>query len=146
MTGRTQLLAAVAVLGLAGCMATDLAMREPPPQSVFREGAAYDAAGTVVRIERNHVTLAREGLPPMRLMVESATRVTLNGYQASVRSIPEGGIVRAKFQIVDDRAVAVSLDVKTEALAPAGQPEVPGAPKVTELPAEPPTSETPAGM
>ena len=134
MTVNTKLMALAAALGLAGCMNVERAVREAPPQSVFQEGTAYDASGTVVRVEGNKVTLAREGLPPMKLMVENNTLVTLNGYQSSLRAIPEGGVVRAKFQVIEDRAIAVRLDVNSResGMSQPRQPMTPAQPQPVE--------------
>ncbi|MHB8878557.1 MAG: hypothetical protein ACYC8T_33075 [Myxococcaceae bacterium] len=122
---KTSVVVLAAVAGLVGCAPMDKATRAETPQSAFQEGAAYDVSGTVVRIEGDKVTLAREGLPPMQLRVETNTMVTLNGYQSNVRAIPEGGQVRAKFQVIDDRPVAVRLDVNSTG----GMPQQPGQPQ-----------------
>ena len=96
-----------------GCTAAQKMVARTSPSETFQEKTAYDATGTAVKVKGNEVTLAREGLPAMMLEVEGRTRVTLNGYQSSAKAIPEGGMVRAKFQIVDNRPVAVRLDVSS---------------------------------
>jgi hypothetical protein len=52
--------------------------------------------------------------------------VTLNGYQSNVRAIPEGGQVRAKFQVIEDRPIAVRLDVSSAGGMPPEQPGMGG--------------------
>lgn len=79
-------------------------------QGVYKTEEAFDVQGTVMEVDDDDLTLAREGLPPVELDVHNRTEVTLDGKPSRVEQLPPGAQVRAKFQLKDDDIIAVRIE------------------------------------
>ena len=96
-------------------------------QGTFKAEKAYDISGMAKRASAGKLTLERTGLPPATLDVRDETKVTFNGQKVNVGAIPEGAMVRAKFQLEGNATVAVEVTAngrdpgkKSEIVNPAG--------------------------
>lgn len=95
-----------------------LEMSAQDQKKLFQAKDKFELKGTVQSIDASHaqITLERTNLPPAELfVVTEQTKIKLNGKEASLVDIQPGAEVRARFQIADDRPVALELDVKHKA-------------------------------
>jgi hypothetical protein len=108
---------------VGGCAQVERATRGETPTTYLQPDKAYDAQGIAIKVSSTNLTLARQGLPPMKLEVDVGTEVTVNGYRSTMQSIPEGAQVRAKFQLVDEHPVAIRVDASSPALRQPAAPQ-----------------------
>ncbi|PTL83226.1 hypothetical protein [Vitiosangium sp. GDMCC 1.1324] len=106
---------------------------------------AFNLSGDLKSSKKDEVTLSRqkEGLPDAQLAVRDQTIVRLDGKTVSAADIPEGSMVRAKFQIEGDNAIAVELDASTPKSVAGGAKKGTKSTKETKH-APAPTGTTPA--
>ncbi|WP_373048904.1 hypothetical protein [Vulgatibacter sp.] len=93
---------------------TGMEMGEPQVE-VFKNKDNFDLRGTVssVDAQQNMITVQREeGLPPVELQIAQGTEIKMDGKQASLQQLQAGNEVRAKFNVAQDKPVAVELDAK----------------------------------
>lgn len=85
-----------------------------PETVAFREKDTYSLKGTVAAVDpgRKSITLERKGLPAVLLHVNTNTRIEVNGKDAFLTDIQPGEEVRAKFNLADDKPIAVKLEAK----------------------------------
>jgi Cu/Ag efflux protein CusF len=87
-----------------------------PETVAFREKDTYSLKGTVAAVDpgRKSITLERKGLPAVLLHVNTNTRIEVIGKDAFLTDIQPGEEVRAKFNLADDKPIAVKLEAKKE--------------------------------
>ncbi len=74
---------------------------------------AFEMEGTITHVKGDKVTIARQGLPTAILQVEPTTQVMLNGTNVSTKALPAGGTARARFQLDDEKPIAITLEVSS---------------------------------
>ncbi len=113
--------------GVAGCKSIPGTRSSSTLPTRVSAERAYEVAGTISKISSREVTIAREGLPIAKLEVAPSTEVTLNGTKVAASALPEGGIARARFELDEDKPVAIRLEVETQSdsriSTPPGQSE-----------------------
>lgn len=100
-------------LGEGSDVRTSMPMGEPQVE-VFKDKDNFEVEGTVSSVDstQNRITLNREGLPPMELQVAQGTEITMDGQQSSLSALQAGSEVRARFNVAQDKPVAIELEAK----------------------------------
>lgn len=78
-----------------------------------QSGAQQSVSGTVAQASADEVRVDSANQPGMRLKVNGATRVTLDGKDASAAQLQEGTQVRASYAVVGDQPTAVRIEAKS---------------------------------
>ncbi len=81
-------------------------------REIFASRDHYEMQGRVAAVRPGEIVVAREGLPAADLRVERRTRIQLEGKEARIGEIHPGDEVRATFNVVASRLVAVEVDAK----------------------------------
>lgn len=74
---------------------------------------AFEVSGTLIEQSGRDLTLARPNLPPIQLRVEDQTTLSFPGQRITpdnLAELPIGSEVRARFQVVGDDVIALSVD------------------------------------
>lgn len=110
-----------------------LALAEEPKSSDWAakgEGTevlhhGYEMKGTVKNIQGDMLTIHREGMPAATLDVRMDTKILLDGKNVSVNALPEGTVIRAKFQVDGQKIVALEVHAMSahKAKVPAAAPK-----------------------
>jgi hypothetical protein len=90
-------------------------------QAVQKNLASTDprhASGQILESSGNHVRLRTGSNRNLALDMSDATAVTIDGKPASVSQVQPGSNVRATYQMVDGRAKALSIEVRTRSSTP----------------------------
>ena len=86
-------------------------------------GPTLNVTGTLAQAGANEVRLDTENNPGMPLKVNGATKITLDGKDATLAQLQEGAQIRAAYQGSGDSATAIRIEAKSAAKSgPADKP------------------------
>jgi hypothetical protein len=90
----------------------------------------FDIEGRISSVSGDKITISREDLPAAELSLASNTKIELDGDAASAQQLEEGQEVRAKFNLQEDRPIAleVSAERKDDQQAAGGSGALGGQP------------------
>jgi hypothetical protein len=71
----------------------------------------FEVKGKISQVSANSITIRRDDdkLPPVKLNVEKATKVELDGNRTSVTQLAQGADVKASFNLREDKPIAVEI-------------------------------------
>jgi hypothetical protein len=84
-------------------------------QAIFKapKEQSYEVQGTITEQRGRDLTIARQGMPVIKLRVEDQTSLNFPGQRITpdnLNEIPVGSEVRARFQVVEDDVIALSVE------------------------------------
>jgi hypothetical protein len=79
------------------------------------QGAKQSVNGTIAQVSTDEVRVDSANQPGLRLKVNPATKITVNGKDASATQLQEGSQVRASYAVVGDQPTALTIEVRSAA-------------------------------
>lgn len=78
----------------------------------FRNEDNYEIEGTISSVDQQNLTITREQLPGVQLVVPEGAEVKLDGNEVDFQQLQPGQEIRATFNVAENTPLAVELDAK----------------------------------
>lgn len=78
----------------------------------FRGESNYEIEGKISSVDQQRVTITREQLPGVELMVPQGAQIRLDGEDVQIQQLQPGQEVRARFNVSEDTPLAIELEAE----------------------------------